>query len=240
MREGGRWVGMRASSSPEHRPRVGPLAYVRPLGQRVLAAILAPPRCGACDVLLAELGQPFCTPCASTVLPLRSHDPRTTAAFAYVGAVARALGRLKSERRVELGRPLGDLLWSAIEARAASLSQAVVVPVPLHPTRLAQRGFNQSGLLATRIARRLGAPLWPSALTRTRDTPPQATLAREARLANVRGAFLARQPEHVAGRAVLLVDDVWTSGATLDACSHALLEAGAKVVFRTVLARAGY
>jgi ComF family protein len=171
---------------------------------------------------------------------VRSGDPSTTATFAYVGAVARALGRLKGERRSDLARPLGDLLWRTVEPRAESLRRAVVVPVPLHPVRLAERGYNQSGLLASRVARRLGAPLWPSALTRVRDTPPQATLARDARQANVRNAFVAREPEHVVGRAVLLVDDVWTSGATLEACSRALLEAGAKSVFRTVLARAGY
>jgi ComF family protein len=174
------------------------------------------------------------------VVSLPSRDRSATAAFAYVGPVARALARLKVERRADLGRPLGDLLWRAIEPRASALRHVVVVPVPLHPARLAERGFNQSGLLAGRVARRLGAPLWPSALTRVRDTPPQATLSREARRASVRGAFVAREPEHVAGRAVLLVDDVWTSGATLDACTSALFEAGARTVLRSVLARAGY
>jgi ComF family protein len=213
---------------------------VRPFGQRLIAAVLPPPRCGACDAQMSAPARPFCDACAETVLPLRSRDPGATGAFAYVGAVARALARLKSERRPDLGRVLGDLLWCAVEPQAASLRQVVLVPVPLHPARLAERGFNQSGLLARRVARRLGAPLWPSALTRTRDTPPQATLTRDARRANVRDAFVAREPEHVAGRAVLLVDDVSTSGATLDACSRALLDAGARTVFRSVLARAGY
>jgi predicted amidophosphoribosyltransferase len=116
----------------------------------------------------------------------------------------------------------------------------VVVPVPLHPSRLAQRGFNQSALLAGRVALRLGAPLWPSALARTRDTAPQPTLQRAARLANVVDAFVAREPEHVCGRVVLLVDDLWTTGATLQACENTLLAAGAAGVCWAVVARAGY
>ncbi len=162
------------------------------------------------------------------------------AGFLYAGAVARAVVRLKAERRPDLARPLGDFLWTAVGTQLARVGRAVVVPVPLHPARLAERGFNPSGVLAGRLARRLGAPLWPAALGRIRDTPPQATLRREARRGNVSGAFVAREPEHVRARAVLLVDDVCTSGATLDACAGALLDAGATAVHRVVLARAGY
>jgi ComF family protein len=158
----------------------------------------------------------------------------------YVGAVARALARLKAERRTEVARPLGDLLWTAVAPRARDLAAPVVVPVPLHPARLAERGFNQASLLATRVARLLGAPFWPSALTRIRDTPCQATLRRGARHASVQGAFMAREPEHISGRSILLVDDFATSGATLDACAAALRDAGARAVHPTVLARAGY
>jgi ComF family protein len=148
--------------------------------------------------------------------------------------------RLKAERRAEVARPLGDLLWTALAPRVRDLGGPAVVPVPLHPARLAERGFNQASLLATRIARRLGAPLWPSALTRIRDTPHQATLRREARRASVKGAFVAREPEHIAGRSIVLVDDVATSGATLDACVAALRDAGARAVHAGVVARAGY
>jgi ComF family protein len=113
------------------------------------------------------------------------------------------------------------------------------VPVPLHPSRLAERGYNQSSLLARRVARHLGAPFAPLALARARDTPKQATLDREARLANVAGAFRVREPTRVYGRAVLLVDDVSTTGATLAACAQALQAAGASAVATAVLARAG-
>jgi len=195
--------------------------------------------CASCDAQVAPMVA-FCPECDSTVQRIRGGNVHFTVASVYVGAMARAIGRLKGERRAEIARPLGDLLWQALVARAPDLGPVVAVPVPLHPSRLAQRGFNQSALVAGRVALRLGAPLWPSALARTRDTAPQATLPREARMANVANAFVAREPEHVCGRSVLLVDDVWTTGATLAACKKALLAAGATRVSWAVVARAGY
>jgi ComF family protein len=147
---------------------------------------------------------------------------------------------MKARRQADLARPLGELLWRAIAPRADRLRPFVVVPVPLHPARVAERGFNQAALLAGRVARHLDAPFWPSALARTLATPPQTTLTRQARLSSVSRAFAVREPEHVAGRDVLLVDDVWTTGATLDACERAVLESGAARVARAVVARAGY
>ena len=132
----------------------------------------------------------------------------------------------------------GPALARAGAARAQGLHDAVVVPVPLHPSRLAERGFNQSALVARRVARRLGAPFVPLALARTRETLRQASLERDARAANVRGAFAVRDRGIVRGRAVLLVDDVQTTGATLEACARTLLDAGATSVARAVVAAA--
>jgi ComF family protein len=114
----------------------------------------------------------------------------------------------------------------------------LVVPVPLHPSRLAERGFNQAALLARPIARALGIPLLARGLDRTRDTPRQATLDRVLRLENVAAAFVARAPEKVSARRILLVDDVRTTGATLRACAVALQKAGASCVYDTALALA--
>jgi ComF family protein len=202
----------------------------------VFASILAPPRCAACDAPVPRLAV-FCPPCASTV-EVGGHGS-DDAAFVYGGAVAQAIVRMKYESRPDLARPLGDLLWRSIAPRTAALRDVLVVPVPLHPSRLAERGYNQSSLLARRVARHLGAPFAPLALARGRDTPKQATLDREARLANVAGAFRTREAARVCGRAVLLVDDVATTGATLEACAHALRAAGAGAVATAVLARAG-
>jgi ComF family protein len=113
---------------------------------------------------------------------------------------------------------------------------AVLVPVPLHPRRQRERGFNQSELLAREIARRT-VPVAPGALVRRQDTRPQTGLSAAARRANVKGAFAVRQRARVAGRPVVLVDDVFTTGATAQACARALREAGATDVRLLTMAR---
>ena len=208
------------------------------LAFELFASLLAPPRCAACDTPAAWLAA-FCPSCAQTAEPQKNDDPCDIAAFAYGGAVARAIARFKYEARPDLARPLGDLLARAVAAHSAALAGCLVVPVPLHRTRLAARGFNQAALLAARVARRMGAPVLPLLLARDRDTGQQAKLDRRARAENVAGAFRVRQPEDVRGRAVLLVDDVCTTGATLGACSRALIEAQARWVARAVVARSG-
>lgn len=211
------------------------------------AAALSPSRCASCD-LPVSLRAAFCDACATSVE--RSTWPQSGAAFVYGGAVARTIARMKYENRPDLGRPLGHLLATALEPHAARLAPrprsagggrhecAVVVPVPLHPSRLASRGFNQSCLVADHVAKRLRARFWPLALGRARDTPQQVTLDRRARLENVSGAFFVRNPAAVRGRWIILVDDVRTTGATLDACASALLGAGAARVASATVARA--
>jgi ComF family protein len=184
----------------------------------------------------------FCPACASTATPApRDAHSDAIAAFVYGGAVAHAITAMKYRARPDLARPLGDLLSRAVAAELpsrAGLRGALVVPVPLHPRRLAERGYNQAALLARRVAKHMGSPLAPMALARDRDTTRQATLDRQARLENVASSFRARDPAGVRGRAVLLVDDVQTTGATLEACSMALRVAGASTVVTAVVARA--
>jgi ComF family protein len=114
----------------------------------------------------------------------------------------------------------------------------LVVPVPLHPKRQRQRGFNQSALLSRYLCRSLNLVLSENALRRIRHTTPQIELGPEERASNVRGAFAA-VPRQVAGRHILLVDDVFTTGATLSAAAEALLAAGARVVSGYCLASVG-
>jgi ComF family protein len=182
----------------------------------------------------------FCGACASTVEIAPPGEGAHVAAFVYGGAIAQAVTRFKYEGRADLARPLADLLWRAVEPRALVHSGSVVVPVPLHPSRLAERGYNQSALLARRIARRLASPCLPLAIARSRDTPRQASLGRDERLANVAGAFAVtpRGRDRVRGARVLLVDDVTTTGATLEACEVALMAAGTRTVAWAVVARA--
>jgi ComF family protein len=113
----------------------------------------------------------------------------------------------------------------------------LVVPVPLHPRKLRAREFNQSLLLADRIARRLSLPLSFEHLVRIRDTQPQTELDRRERTRNVRRAFAVREPAGFENQRVLLVDDVLTTGATVNDCARALRRAGAQSVCVLTLAR---
>jgi ComF family protein len=201
----------------------------------IAATILAPNRCAACDAGV-PLVTAFCPACAATLVRAPP-DPTTLASFLYGGALAQAITRFKYERRPELVRPLAAVLIRAVAPLALDPPDAVV-PVPLHPSRLAERGFNQAALLARPVARVLGAEALPCALRRVRETPPQALLDRDARLANLVEAFAVHLPRSVRGKRVLLVDDVRTTGATLRACSDVLLAAGSREVLRAVVARA--
>lgn len=213
----------------------------------LLAAVkgaLGPPTCAACDARVRD-HVVFCQACAATIEPPPEPDDASTAdarleptvAFgAFGGALAIALRRLKYQDRPDLAAPLGHLARRA--ARLAGLTADLVVPVPLHPRRLVERGYNQAALLAAEVAVELEAPLVARALIRLRNTPQQAHLDRDARRDNVAQAFRARDPRALQGRRVVLVDDVATTGATLTACAEALLAAGAASVTAIVVARA--
>lgn len=113
----------------------------------------------------------------------------------------------------------------------------MIVPVPLHNRRLRERRFNQSALLAQEIARRCGKAYMPDLLTRARHTPPQQGLNYKERGENVRGAFSLRKPDAAAGKNILLIDDVYTSGATLNECAKVLKAAKANIVNVLSIAR---
>jgi len=205
--------------------------FARLLLERALA-VVAPDVCAGCDAAVPPFTI-FCVTCARTLLPA-AEEPGETAAYAYGGALAAAISSFKYGGRSDRARPLAHLLRRA----AAPLRDdppTVVVPVPLHPSRLAARGFNQSALLAAPVARDLEARFAPRALRRSRDTAAQASLDRAARLRNVAGVFEARAAS-LRGERVLLVDDVRTTGATLGACAEAARRAGARDVRTLVLA----
>ena len=207
---------------------------LRALYELVLSFV-APARCAACAAGV-PLRQVFCAGCARTIVTRAAPRGESFASvFVYGGAVARAVVRLKYDPRPDLAAPLGDLLRRGVPL-LSGWAPDVVVPVPLHASRLVSRGFNQAALLAAPVARELGVPLRARGLVRTRDTPQQATLDRSHRLRNVRRAFAAQDTAAIAGKRVLLVDDVRTTGATLLACEDALKAAGATEVRCLVLA----
>lgn len=151
----------------------------------------------------------------------------------------------EASRKMILAFKYGDQLH-AIKTFAPWMTRAgkdlieaadIITPVPLHPKRLRARRFNQSALLAQEIAKTSGKTYQPDALLRTRYTTPQQGLSRKERDKNVHGAFAARHKEVLSGKTVLLVDDVYTSGATLNECARVLKAAGANIVTVLTIAR---
>jgi ComF family protein len=206
-----------------------------------LRRLVAPPRCAACDAP-TEPRATFCAPCAASVERAATVTPEEIAFAEYGGALAAAVRRFKYSGRSDLARPLGALLRRAVrDARLGPVplhDVELVVPVPLHPRKLRQRGYNQVALLAVAVADELRVPLAARALVRVRDTAAQASLDRDERAANIDGAFRARSSAPVRARHIVVVDDVRTTGATTAACRSALLAAGAARVTTVVLARA--
>jgi ComF family protein len=197
-------------------------------GAQALGRVVAPDYCAACDAPTYGV-EPFCEECgpcspASAPLPLGA-----VAAGAYAPPLSTAILRLKYGRRTDLADRLSVLL-----PEVGGADPGLVVPVPLHVERLVERGFNAPALLARGWCRRVGAEFAPWLLSRWRGTPHQSHLSREERARNVAGAFVAGAG--AAGRQVILIDDVVTTGATLEACRAALYAAG--VVHVTVVALA--
>lgn len=199
---------------------------------RALAELIAPTGCVTCDVSVAS-NVLFCPTCALTVEKHRASggEELGRAALHYGGAVTVAIKRFKFHSRPDLIARFAPLLVPLVPPNVD-----LVVPVPIHPNRLAERGYNQATLLARPVARARGLPFHARALERMRDTPMQSALDRAGRLANLEGAFLARDFKVLEGRSVLLVDDVRTTGSTLEACIRALHEVGARRVIPLVLA----
>jgi ComF family protein len=150
----------------------------------------------------------------------------------------RVVQKFKYGRKVSLGKPLGRLLAHGCREFLGECGADLILPVPLHPQRLRWRGFNQSLLLARQVSRAYAIPVDPFALQRNRATPPQTQLTEEERRKNMRGAFALNPDRSVRDRSILLVDDVYTSGATVNECSRTLMKNGAKEVCVLTLARA--
>lgn len=198
--------------------------------------LLAPPLCRACGLPLPQGAgpDPLCAACTARAPAFA----RARAACAYADVARRLVLAFKHGERTELA----PLLAGFVARAGAELLAAcdLIVPVPLHRLRLWRRGFNQSLLLAEELARRGDRPLARDALLRVRATRSQQGLDAAARRRNVTPAAFAVHPRRrdlVAGRAVLLVDDVLTTGATLEACARTLLRAGAARVDVVVFAR---
>lgn len=155
----------------------------------------------------------------------------------YNRALSEAILLLKYEQIVSLADWFGTRLAQVALNAGQNWRADVVVPVPLHRDRRRERGYNQAELIARTVARRLSLPLDSRLLIRTKPRPPQLVLSRAEHWKSVRGAYATRDGVKIDNMRVLLVDDVLTTGATLDACSRALKKAGASVVFGLTVGR---
>ena len=194
---------------------------------------------GCCRICGAEVAADVrhdfvCEDCARD----RPAFARARSAVRYEAPVDALLQDFKYRKATWLCADLVDLLEGAVVAKLDPHAVDVVAPVPLHPHRLRERGYNQSALLATELGRRLCRRVDVRSLTRVVDTPHQARLTEDERRRNLLSAFAVPDPRFVRGRTVLLVDDVMTSGATLSSASRALAEAGAARVWCATVARA--
>lgn len=207
--------------------------------------------CRRCWERITPLEEPSCPRChvpfASAVAlrhspshlcgSCRSRRPAFTEAWSlypYIPPLQEAICLFKYKGKLGLVDWLADLMLARLPP---SIEADLIVPIPLHPTRLREREFNQSLFLADRLSRHLRVPLSYTNLVRVVPTDAQTTLSRRARLKNLRKAFLVTSPDEIQGKRILLIDDVYTTGTTVNECAKVLRKAGAGPVYVITLAR---
>ena len=212
-----------------------------------LLETLLPPACAGCG----RFGAALCDSCSAMcrapsrpedrfLLPdpgvvVGEHVTVAIAAFAYEGTLRKVLGRVKYASAARVVRTLAEMAAPSVDALTALSGPATLVPVPLHPQRERERGFNQAGLLARGLARGRGLRI-DDVLERARPTERQHGLDRAGRLRNLSGAFHLRAGER-APTVAIVVDDILTTSATMETCAAVLVEAGTRRVYGFALAR---
>ena len=232
-----------------------------------LADIIFPPRCLTCDVILDHHeSQALCPLCFSKIKFIKS-PLCTCCGIPYPGAdesdhlcggcitskpafsVARAVGHyeaifldalhsFKYRGKAAFGKSLGKIMAQYEYPLFAISDYTLIMPVPLHPKRLRERGFNQSVILARVVAGRYSIPLDFLSLRRYMYTEPQINLGKKDRESNVRGAFIVTEPDRIKDHRIILVDDVYTTGSTVKECARILMKNKASTVAVLTLARA--
>ena len=217
---------------------------------------LLPAHCVLCDMVISHgsglcpvctqrlmLHGPACPRCGKSMQSARicgacqhspPHHDEVVYAAAYAGAAGQLVREFKFAHRLYMGPALASLLLRRLGPQARDTD--IIAPVPLHTTRIRQRGYNQSAILAGYLSRQLHVSLQGALLTRTRATLPQTSLGEKQRRRNVRNAF--RLNRDIRGKKLAIVDDVMTTGSTVDEISRVLKKAGAARVSVWVVARA--
>jgi competence protein ComFC len=203
-----------------------------------LLDLIFPPMCHGCgrvdtqwcDVCLDEL--------VSSPIQIKEYEHKTLTGLCatgeHIGKLQQAIQAFKYHDTQQLADPLGKRLATALVQKRWTFD--TIIPVPLHADRQRERGYNQAYLLSQQVGNIMNIPCQPQFLTRHRDTGQQVSLNAQDRRDNVKDAFMATAD--VAGQSILLIDDVVTTGATLDACATALFNTGAKVVYAMTVSHA--
>ena len=208
---------------------------------RALLDFAYPPHCAVCEADI-EAAALLCQSCWAAIEPRHPHLPaeaggrafeKVVALGPFTGVLQQAIYALKFRNQARLGRALGERMGQCLADQLAPVD--CLLPVPLHPARLRERGFNQSAEIAAGLSAALGIPVCPQLVRRQRNTRQQALLSAEERRANLCGAFVRRAAPPASTR-IGIVDDVWTTGETMAACAQAV---GGDRVWAVVLARSG-
>jgi ComF family protein len=215
---------------------------------RAILDLILPPACAACG----SAGALLCAACLRSARPASdpacrfvAPDPATAigqdlslalAVYAFEGPIRRALAGLKYEGASRLADPLANATAPALTLVVEVTGAAPLIPVPVHPERLRERGYNQAELIARALGSAVGLPVMPR-LERVRPTTKQHRLDRAARLANLRAAFSVRAATGPMPATVIVVDDIVTTTATLEACASVLRAAGVRGVYGFAVAR---
>lgn len=229
--------------SEEARQTSGLLAFMPSVTDALntLLDLVYPPRCGHCQ----RVDFRWCPRCMqalqATPLDLQHHSldalDDTASSGAHEGILRDAIHSLKYEQGLIVGDPLGQRLHQAIDRLKWTFD--TIIPVPLHATRYKQRGYNQAKIIGDALSKRCNVVMNTTTIFRQRDTRSQVGLTQQERQTNVHDAFIYRN-QHLTGKHVLLIDDVRTTGATLNACATAARAAGAEIIYGLSVSRAAH
>lgn len=196
--------------------------------------LVSSPLCRICGVPFSGAGDDH--RCGACIIDPPQYD-FARAHFLYEGPIRDLIHSFKYNLQTHLRYPLAILSLEGLNRFLADNDPHLIVPVPLHRSRLRQRGFNQAVLLGRVLSYHLNLPLLPDTLIRTRPTEPQINLSASERRVNVKGAFSVKRADSIAGKRILLLDDVMTTGSTMNECAKELKKAGADMVVAATIAR---
>ena len=209
------------------------------------AGLIMPQECPACGIRLSDGTMPLCPKCMRILLNERPLGVSATtfigevwSSRAYDGLIKICIKELKYRRNIGMEKVFSLLIRGSLDINPVFKEKAdLVIPVPLSRSHYRERGFNQAEIIGRSISKALSIPLITNDLVKTRDTPDQIGLSRRERLNNLKGSFAVRDASMIEKKSVLLVDDVITTGATLDSSAEELLKKGAKHIYGFTLAR---